>query len=169
MFPPVRKDATMTGKNARFTPEDAAYYMAYADYLTLGKDRFLAQQTDSFVPSDPQEQCGQIGDGVRCRAGKCSFWITWQGNMLPCGMFPPAGSPNVFEQPFAAAWEQIKKNTEAIRLPAQCADCNAKNSCRTCAAMVVTECGSFQKVPRYRCDMMRAYQGQWNRVKEEML
>lgn len=169
MFPPVRKDSSMTGKNARFSPEDGAYYMAYADYLMLGKERFLAQEAQCPVPSDPEDSCGQSGDGVRCRAGKCSFWITWQGTMLPCGMFPAEGSPNVFAIPFEHGWEQIKESTQAIRLPAQCADCSAKDSCRTCAAMVITESGSFQKVPQYRCDMMRAYKTQWNRVKEEML
>ena len=74
MFPPVRKDETMTGKNHRFSPEDAAYYMAYADYLTLGKDRFLSQEGQLPALTDPEANCE--GDGVRCRAGKCSFWIT---------------------------------------------------------------------------------------------
>ena len=38
MFPPVRKNSAMTGQNDRFSPEDAAYYMAYADYLLLGRE-----------------------------------------------------------------------------------------------------------------------------------
>ena len=169
MFPPIRRDKEMTGKNLRFSPEDAAYYMAYADYLTLGKDRFLAQEGKCPLPNDLEEQCGQVGDGVRCRAGRCSFWITWQGNMLPCGMFPAEEGPNVFETPFGKAWDQVKKTTETIRLPAQCADCSAKDVCHACAAMVITESGCFHKVPQYRCDMIHAYPGQWNRVKEEML
>ncbi|MBO5867513.1 MAG: radical SAM protein, partial [Oscillospiraceae bacterium] len=97
MFPPTRKDGSMVGKNMRFSPEDAAYYMAYSDYLTLGRERFLAQNAP--VPSDPEDPCGQP-DGVRCRAGKCSFWVTWQGNMLPCGMFPGDGGTNVFTEAF---------------------------------------------------------------------
>lgn len=169
MFPPVRKDSAMIGKNARFSPEEAAYYMAYADYLQFGKERFLAQEAHCPAPNDLEEQCGTIGDGIRCRAGKCSFWVTWQGNMLPCGMFSPEGSPNVFEKSFKDIWEQIKKDVKAVRLPARCADCSAKDSCRACAAMVITESGSFHKVPQYRCDMMHAYKAQWNRVKEEML
>ncbi len=167
MFPPVRKDGTLTGKNDRFSPKDAAYYMAYADYLTLGKERFLAQEGQLPEIFDPEEGCG--GDGVRCRAGKCSFWITWQGRMIPCGMFPAGGSPNVFEMPFPIAWEQMKQAVADIRLPAQCAACKAKNTCRACAAMVVTESGCFDKVPQYRCDMMRAYKAQWKQLKEEML
>ncbi len=169
MFPPVRRDEGMTGKNDRFSPEEAAYYMAYADYLTLGAERFLAEEGSFPVPADPEEHCGESGDGVRCRAGRCSFWITWQGNMTPCGMFPVDGSPNVFTVPFQTAWEQVKKDTAAIRLPAECAVCSAKDTCRACAAMVITESGCFQKLPRYRCDMIRAYKAQWNRVKEEVL
>ena len=169
MFPPVRKDSSMTGQNLRFSPEDAAYYMAYADLLTLGKDRFLAQEASCPIPGDADENCGHLGDGIRCRAGRCSFWVTWQGNVLPCGMFPTHNSPNAFEISFQDVWEQVKKYTEAIRLPSQCADCSAKNTCHACAAMVITESGCFHKVPQYRCDMIHAYKAQWNRVKEEML
>ena len=168
MFPPMRKDASMVGQNARFSPEDAAYYMAYADYLTIGAERFCAQK-EYPAPECADEQCGKLGDGIRCRAGKCSFWITWQGKMLPCGMFPVENSPNVFENPFQSVWEQVKTDAAAIRLPAQCANCSAKDACHACAAMVVTESGDFQKVPQYRCDMIRAYKTQRDRVKEEML
>ena len=165
MFPPLRKDESLVGKNDRFSPQDAAYYMAYADYLTLGAERFAAQQCPS--PQYP-EDCG-MGEGVRCRAGRCSFWITWQGEMMPCGMFPVKGENNVFAKPFAHVWEQVKADTARITLPAQCGACSAKATCRACAAMVVTESGCFDKVPQYRCDMMHAYRAQWNRVKEEML
>lgn len=167
MFPPVRKDSGMTGKNDRFSPEEAAYYMAYADYLTLGAERFLNQKVVRPVSDHPEENCDQVGDGVRCRAGKCSFWVTWQGNMLSCGMFPAEGSPNVFEVPFQAAWEQVKRETANIRLPAKCTHCSAKDTCRACAAMVITESGSFREVPQYRCDMICAYPAQRDRVKEE--
>ena len=167
MFPPVRKDEKMTGKNHRFSPEEAAYYMAYADYLTLGKQRFLEEKYS--LVTDPEEHCADLGDGVRCRAGRCSFWITWQGEMTPCGMFPCGGYPNVFQTAFLDAWEEVKKRTAAIRLPAQCSVCNVKDICRACAAMVVTESGCFDKIPQYRCNMMRASNQQWERIKEEML
>ena len=167
MFPPIRKDGRLTGKNDRFSPEDAAYYMAYADYLTLGKERFLAQEGQLPEPREPEEICE--GDGVRCRAGKCSFWITWQGKMTPCGMFPEENAPNVFKMPFPDAWQAVREGVSKLHLPAQCAACNVKDTCRACAAMVVTESGCFDKVPQYRCDMMRAGKAQWQRLKEEML
>ena len=168
MFPPIRKDHAMVGKNARFTPEDAAYYMAYADYLTLGAERFCAQEIPTPSLDAPEDSCGRVGDGIQCRAGKCSFWITWQGDMMPCGMFPAANSPNVFSASFLSAWEQVKANAASIRLPAKCADCSAKSICHACAAMVVTESGCFHKIPQYRCDMIHAYKAQSDRVKEEI-
>ena len=165
MFPPVRKDGSMVGRNDRFTPEDAAYYMALGDLLTLGKEKFL----DRAAPIAPDDECAEMGDGIRCRAGRCSFWITWQGQMTPCGMFPCEGSPNVFTENFDEAWAQVKAQTAAIRLPAKCAACPTKDTCRACGAMVVTESGSFDKVPQYRCEMMRAYPAQYQRVKEAIL
>ena len=169
MFPPVRRDSAMTGKNDRLSPEDAAYYMAYGEYLTMGEKRFLSCGDKCPVPPDIQEDCGEVGDGIRCRAGRCSFWITWQGDMTPCGMFPGEGSPNVFSVPFPDAWSQVKAAAAEIRLPAACSGCTAKDTCRACGAMVITESGCFDKVPQYRCDMMRAYPAQWRRVKEEQL
>lgn len=170
MFPPSRKSIEMVGKNDRFSPEEAAYYMAYAEYLTLGAERFASIEGEYPVPcSDVEDDCATVGDGVRCRAGRCSFWVTWQGNILPCGMFPENGSSNVFETAFIKAWNDLKEYTSQIRLPAKCGACKAKDTCRACAAMVVTEGGNFDKVPKYRCDMMGAYKTQLMRVKEEML
>lgn len=167
MFPPVRRDAAAVGRNDRFSPEEAAYYMAYADYLTLGAERFAAQTAPT--PSDVDDSCAEVGEGIRCRAGKCSFWVNWQGYMTPCGMFPVDNSPCVFVTPLGAAWEQVKAYAAGVRLPSVCADCEAKDVCRACAAMVITESGRFDTVPAYRCTMMRAYRDQWNRVKEEWL
>lgn len=168
MFPPVRKDADRIGENFRLTPEQAAWYSAYCRYLMVGKERFLREGCRIEKISDPEDTCMETGDGVRCRAGRCSFWITWQGNMTPCGMFPAGHSPNVFAEDFEKAWAAVKQQVEQIRLPAACACCAVKDSCRACAAMVLSESGSFEKRPQYRCQMMQAYPAQWERVKEEM-
>lgn len=153
MFPPVRKNAEMVGKNQRFTPQEAAKYMFLSEKLLTGEGGMEA------VPTTPDwdENCAGLGDESRCRAGKCSFWITWKGDMTPCGMFPTDDSGNVFENDFSEVWEQTKKQVASIRLPALCAGCQAKNVCRACAAMVITESRNFSEVPKYRCQMMRNY------------
>lgn len=167
MFPPVRKDASAVGNNFRLTPEEAAWYTAYSEYLLLGKERFLARGCQEGPMIDPEEPCFGDGDVMRCRAGRCSFWITWQGDMTPCGMFPSAGA-NVFTEDFISAWENVKAQVAEIRLPAPCASCSAKNHCRACGAMVLAESGCFEKVPQYRCQMTQAYPHQWKKLQEEI-
>ena len=109
MFPPLRRDASKIGQNDRFTPEEAAYCL----------------ETE--------------GEGIRCRAGKCSFWVTWDGKLLPCGMLPIGGTEDVFEIGFEEAWRRASETAAAIRLPARCTGCGLKDQCRACAAMVLTE------------------------------
>lgn len=168
MFPPMRKDPKLVGQNDRLPPELAAYYAAYCEYLTLGKETFLERGCGVLLP-DQDSDCAQVGDGVRCRAGRCSFWVTWKGDLLPCGMFSVENCPNVFREDFAGAWHQVKQQVAEIRLPVKCASCAVKDTCHACAAMVITESGDTQKVPQYRCDMIRSYPEQWQRVKEEIL
>ena len=169
MFPPVRKDPKLVGGNFRLDPETAAWYTAYTRYLLMGKERFLEKGCDVACITDPEDDCSQLGDGIRCRAGRCSFWITWQGEMTPCGMFPVKDAPNVFTGDFSDAWTAVKAQAAGIRLPAPCSSCAAKDACRACAAMALAESGNFEKVPQYRCRMTRAYPGQWQRLKEEIL
>ena len=85
------------------------------------------------------------GEGMRCRAGKCSFWVTWEGKLLPCGMF--SGGMDVFEQGFDKAWAQAKEEAAAIRLSASCKACTLRTQCRSCAAMALTECGDYAGGP----------------------
>ncbi len=168
MFPPTRRDEKYVGENFRLSPEDAAYYEILSDYLIYGKEKLLSY--DGKIPQYKEiDDCIGVGDGVRCRAGKCSFWISWTGQMLPCGMFDEKESINVFEEDFASAWEKTKERVSKITLPSKCASCGIKDKCRACAAMVITENGCFDKEPTYRCEMMKAYPSQYEKVKRGVL
>lgn len=173
MFPPLRRDETMVGCNTRFSPEEAAYYSAKIASLQYGEEDFLAGLQKGLPPIPAEtEDCPELtgeGDGIRCRAGKCSFWITWNGSMTPCGMLPVTRSVNVFETGFPAAWQQTRDAAAAIRLPAQCAGCTARDNCKACAAMVFTESGSYRTVPQYRCEMTRAYPAACNRLAAQII
>lgn len=168
MFPPIRKNQNAVGENFRLTPEQAAWHTVHSEYLLLGKEKFLERGCQAGPMSDPEDTCRETGDKMRCRAGRCSFWITWQGNMSPCGMFPDVDETNVFENPFEVVWDKVKAQVAEIRLPAACSACSAKDLCRACGAMVLAEGGDFAKVPQYRCQMTHAYPQQWQRVKEEI-
>ena len=120
----------------------------------------MKNRTSIALAGDSAEDCPELpaeGEGIRCRAGKCSFWITWDGRILPCGMFPGDDAENVFEMSFADAWAHIKKASAAIRLSPKCSKCQMRNQCKACAAMALTETGRFDQVPEYRCQMMHAF------------
>lgn len=172
MFPPLRRDASMVGTNDRFTPEDAAYYAAKIESLQNGEEAFLEHMKTAEFPAfddNLEEYCGdKEGDGILCRAGKCSFWITWEGKMLPCGMLPGEGI-DVFQNGFASAWKTVVEDTCHIRLPGPCKDCPIKERCRVCAAMAYTENGDFTAIPKYRCQMAREYPDACRKLESQIL
>ena len=173
MFPPLRRDASMAGHNDRLSPEEAARYSALCDYLILGKERFLSKGCDLTLPGEPDDACSSVGEGIRCRAGKCSFWITWTGDMSPCGMIPGSENCNVFERPFEDVWQSVHQAAAEIRLPAKCSGCSMAKTCRACAAMVYTESGNYHQIPDYRCKMTKAYPRQYQllvrQIEEELI
>lgn len=162
MFPPLRRDEQMIGQNDRFTPWESAYYSAKINMLQHGEDWFLERIDQNMLPPIPSEtdDCpdpNAEGEGIRCRAGKCSFWITWKGDFMACGMLPVSEGVNVFTLGFDEAWNRTKGCAAAIRLPAKCKECVARDNCKACAAMVYTESGNYHTVPQYRCEMTKAY------------
>jgi len=169
MFPPLRRDPAMVGKNQRFTPQEAAWYTAYADYLIYGREDFLRNAEKLTCPGYPEEDCAEVGEGIRCRAGKCSFWVTWEGKLLPCGMLAMPDAPNVFAQPFMQAWEAVRTESARICLPAKCTGCPVREACKACAAMVLTETGGFERVPEYRCQMAQALYTERKRLASQLL
>ncbi len=176
MFPPLRRDGASTGRNeGRFTPEEAAYWSAKIESQLNGEEAFLKrveEQDLAALSTEPEEFClpeeSGEGDCIRCRAGRCTAWVTWRGQMNLCGMIPPEKAVNAFETGYMAAWKAVVAQADAVRLPAACRECALRDTCRACAAMVYTETGGYEKVPEYRCRMAHAYAGQAARVAEEI-
>ncbi|KMW25669.1 hypothetical protein HMPREF0977_01532 [Clostridium sp. 1_1_41A1FAA] len=169
MFPPLRKDKTKIGQNNRFNAEDAALYGAYISAYSNGFDRFKEYiESGQLALYDADDDCGVVeGDHMRCRAGITSFWMTWEGKMLPCGMIPDKGK-DPWEVGFDKAWENAKNIVSEITLPVKCAGCGKKDECRACAAMVYTETGTYDKVPQYRCEMTKNYPEACKKVLKEL-
>mgnify|MGYP001157719689 FL=1 len=169
MFPPLRKDETKIGQNDRFTAEDAALYASYISAYSNGFDRFKAYiESGQLALYDADDDCGVVeGDHMRCRAGITSFWMTWEGKMLPCGMIPDSGK-DPWKVGFDEAWENAKNIVSDITLPVKCAGCGKKDECKACAAMVYTETGTYDKVPQYRCEMTKNYPEACKKVLKEL-
>ena len=159
MYPPVRRDENMTGKNDRFEPEEAAYYHmqryryqkgeeAYQKYL----DNILEGLTE---PLGLDESCVDPVDGrIRCRAGSASFWITWDGYMTPCGMTPEP-KVSITDKTFLEAWKEIVEISEKLRTSSICEKCPDQQMCHSCAAMAYAETGKTEGIPTYLCKMVQ--------------
>ena len=152
MYPPVRINGEQYGCNNRLSCSESAKYSVQWDALRFTPEEFdLRAQNMAKLADIEQEGCPvEAGEGVRCRAGSTSFWMTWDGKMLPCGMMT---TPVVYplEIGFDAAWEKIKAETAKIRTPSKCVNCDYKDICGACAAVYYTETGKFDGVPEYVC------------------
>lgn len=152
MYPPIRVNGGQVGCGNRLTAEEAAHFGVEWDLLRFTPEQFAqrAEHMKARVSLDEQECTVDPDAGVSCRAGHSSFWLCWDGRMLPCGMMPsPASYP--LEVGFRAAWEEVRKMTRQIRTPPECKTCDKRSLCHMCAAMCYTETGAYDKVPEYVC------------------
>lgn len=153
MYPPVRVNGQF-GCGNRLSPEEAARAVVDWDLLRFSDEEFAkrAQNIKNLVSPEDAECPLEAEEGVRCRAGRTAFWLTWDGKMLPCGMMP---GPVVYplRDGFTQAWEQLRLETANIRLPSKCSACAKRDVCMACAAVCVTETGRFDAVPEYICQM----------------
>ena len=159
MFPPLRRDKSMIGRNDRFTPKEAAYYHMLQYRLQNGEEQyreFLDQIQKGLVdPPGLDESCIDPIDGkIRCRAGKAAFWITWDGWMTPCGMTPEP-KVDLMKLPFAEAWKNLTEESSQVKLSGTCTKCPDEKICHSCMAMAMAETGSPSGIPKYLCQMVQ--------------
>lgn len=173
MYPPVRKDENSVGKNKRFTAKEAAINSVRVKRLRMDDDDFVtyAENFKKGISTDDEmiDECMDTeGESMKCRAGISTFWISWDGKMMPCGMMnEPAYYP--FEIGFKKAWENIVEDTKKIRLPLECSSCKKRESCRVCAAMCLAEEGDFNKKPSYVCEMTEELISEVKRISKALV
>ena len=101
------------------------------------------------LPGESEDQCRY------CRSGRSSFWLCWDGTLLPCGMLPQPGA-SVPELGFAKAWETVRDAVSALRYPPACAECRYRELCHICLAKCYCETLGFDRPPAYPCAMTKA-------------
>ena len=159
IFPPARKDESKVGSGDRMGAKDAADYYVLGDRLRFNNKEFQskAQKMKDLVKMREDKLKYQNTNDrlpISCRAGACTFWINWKGEMTPCGMmnFPKT---NPFEIGFENAWQKILIETKKIFLPEGCSACNLKSICHVCPSVAYAETGEFEKKPTYICNMTK--------------
>ena len=157
MFPPIRRDADMVGVNDRFTPQEAAEHRMRCYRMQHGEEAYRQYLKDictgSIDPPGLEEDCVDPVDGkIRCRAGKSTFWITWDGWLTSCGMVPEP-KVDLMQSDFSQSWKQLVALCDETRLSGVCDKCPNQKICHPCAAMAMAETGSSSGIPRYLCQM----------------
>ena len=143
MFPPIRRNAVMVGQNERLSPEEAALARVKTDFLTgegIGFGGRLSGLADSkkarngfgkiLTKKKRCEDKKMTDENVmtmHCRAGHCSFWVDWQGNLVNCGMYASAKT-SLKERSFAEAWKELVAQTEKVCCSPACIHCANKKS-----------------------------------------
>ena len=156
MFPPIRRDSSMVGKNERLSPEDAALARVMADFHQNEPLWFMGQteRYSRFLPLDQVLKLEQNGAqmGMTCRAGLCSAWIDWKGNLSNCGMYGSV-ELDMAGRSFQDAWKELVEKTAEIRYESHCAVCPNQHLCHPCIVMIYNECGDLNGRPDYVCRM----------------
>ena len=153
MYPPIRINGEQFGCAKRLSAQESGRCSVEWEKMRLEPDEFMKRcvSTKTMIEELSAKEMLDYGNKVACRAGSSSFWMTWEGKMLPCGMFSyPCAYP--LEDGFEQAWDKILKETREIRLPEKCSNCAKRKVCGVCAAVCLTETGHFDGVPEYMCE-----------------
>lgn len=156
MYPPIRRDRAMTGKNDRFPPEEAGRLRARAAKLLWETDSFQKERERACTCILQESLTEGTEMPMSCSAGKFAFWVNWEGRMTPCAMMREPTIP-VFDEGFQRSWEYIKNESLKIRRNKKCSICAKREMCFACAAAAIAETGSCHGLPSYICSMMDAY------------
>lgn len=173
MFPPVRACEHKQCSIERLTPEQAAKARWMYDCERFSKEQLIERVKDMLAGKsidDPDKECQELPtERIRCRAGATTFWVTYEGQMRPCGMMQ-VPTVDMMKCGFSDAWEQIRRERENIMIPAKCTACQWRNACELCPATCYAENGTFEKSPDYICEKTKAYlqigQEWLNRIKD---
>ena len=160
MFPPIRACEQGCFASDRMTPEEAAEAQIESDWFRMSPDelkRYWKAKLSGVRIPGPDDMCQELPtERIKCRAGRSTFWVTWDWKLRPCGMMTEP-SADLSSHGFTEAWKQIREARNEIFVPSQCTSCEFAHACDQCPALCYAETGSFTEVPVYMCDKTKHY------------
>ncbi len=158
MFPPTRTEKPCAEPAKRYSPIESAEAAIEWIRISNSPEAFAAEcrKHAQMAPGRTDECLYEGKEGSRCRAGRCSYWITYKGELLPCGMIPSIRA-SVTELGFPEAWKRMSEEFLSLTMPKGCLSCPDYERCEVCPAIVWAENEDFGKVPTYICEKNRHY------------
>lgn len=148
MFPPVKREKEES--DSRFLPEESArmYMEKYQCYMS-------EKELRKYVVNKLEGETSRMKrDGyMRCRAGRSTFWVSWDGTMTACGIMPYPLKVYPFERDFQECWMELTEKVRGCKVMGECVDCPKKELCEPCAAMLYAETGTTDQKAPYLCEL----------------
>ncbi len=170
MFPPVRRKAERT--DSRMKPEEAGRLNVLKQYYMLDEDKFISTGESCLkscygCTDERTDTWGDNGEEMRCRAGRSTFWVDWEGKMTACGImdFPVVKYP--FDEKFSDCWMDLTERVRTSTVLKGCKNCNKKEICHPCAAIIYAETGDVNSKAEYLCKMADSTMAYWKKMVEE--
>ena len=152
---PSRNHSGKMRELSRLNPEELAKYMYRASRefsKSQPKDNGISKK--NHVEKGIEFEMKQSGTPFKCYVGTRDFWVTWDGQMVPCGLME---EPNTFpfEIGFQDAWRSL--NEKVLKVPEcqTCLSCSLKEKCLTCPARLKNETGYYDRAASYVCELAR--------------
>lgn len=152
MYPAAKERPAGFDQQARLSPQQAA--AAWVRVMQRKEKEHFLREAARMLARGHAPAGEEVPSPVKCRAGKGSFSINWQGKMRPCVLMAEPQT-DAFEKGFAPAWEEITDRVSRIQLSARCSACTMREVCEPCVASAYWETGAFDGVPEYRCQYTR--------------
>lgn len=156
MFPPMRRERE--ADDSRCTPQEAAeIYMRKNRCMLedIEHSSFMESQIKTLSEHKGSEDLdwGTNMEVMRCRAGRCSFWVSWEGIMTACGVMPFPMEVYPFKESFQECWMKLTEKVRTTKVLKECCSCEKKEICNPCAAMLYAETGDVNQKAPYMCQL----------------
>lgn len=155
MYPTTRERLHPYNHQARLDPVSAAKARIEILKSEMGDELFAEYRRSALETVQNTQNTEAFSRKMKCRAGKSSFVVNWQGQMRSCIVLD-SPSVSLEETTFSAAWAQIVNAVDRLQISSKCSHCSLRGICNICVAAAIAETGSADSVPKYLCQYTEA-------------
>lgn len=165
VFPPVRNKQNAES-DIYLSQKEMGILSAKFDSLTMDQERIKRRQ--NYIHKCLSVTYGEeaIEKKLSCMAGRGSFWISWNGEMYPCGMLD-GYKAYIIKDSFTNVWKNICEQTNTIVLPKECSVCKYQKICASCAAVSASLYEKTNHLPIEMCERTEAYIQEFLKLNKE--
>lgn len=154
---PRREDSSNLPQEIRLSPKDLAEFekkvLQPITMTSKEEDKEAILEAENYKNSNEEYSNAFSDEDIfPCSVGKTSYWITWDGRMIPC---PNMNKPETYPliEGFDNAWKSLQDMCNGIPECKECRACSLKDICCSCPANLYGETGYYDKPAKYLCEL----------------